>query len=212
MNPPSKCVAQTILPVDHCLIVFFFLVEQVSNSTSRMCCKAVAWHPKVTTQLCLASEEDQLTVIQLWDLGQATAPVNTFKGHQRGIVAMDWCPKVDLFQHSKNLCSKQEFLQLVFFVLKDPDLLLSCGKDNQALIWNPNSPTPLGELLCELSTSSQWCFDTAWCPRNPSCIATASFEGHVRVHSIMGGREMTLQPIVNMIADSFPGMETAPAL
>ncbi|KAI9560156.1 hypothetical protein GHT06_014167 [Daphnia sinensis] len=162
-------------------------IIKVSDSTSRMRCKAVAWHPKVATQLCLASEEDQLPVIQLWDLRQATAPVNTFEGHQRGILAMDWCPQ-------------------------DPDLLLSCGKDNRVLIWNPNSPVPRGELLCELSTSSQWCFDTAWCPRNPSCIATASFDGHVRVHSIMGGREMAVQPTVNMIADSFPGMDSAPAL
>lgn len=89
---------------------------------------------------------------------------------------------------------------------------MSCGKDNRVLIWNPNSLAPRGEILCELSTSSQWCFDTAWCPRNPSCIATASFDGHVRVHSIMGGREVAVQPTVNMIADSFPGMDSAPAL
>lgn len=98
------------------------------------------------------------------------------------------------------------------FPFQDPDLLLTCGKDNRVLIWNPNSPAPRGELLCELSTSSQWCFDTAWCPRNPSCIATASFDGRVRVHSVMGGRETASQPTVNMIADSFPGMESAPAL
>ena len=90
--------------------------------------------------------------------------------------------------------------------------MLSCGKDNRVLIWNPNSQAAGGEVLCELSTSSQWCFDTAWCPRNPSCIATASFDGYVRVHSIMGGRETAVQPPVNMIADSFPGMESAPAL
>lgn len=64
----------------------------------------------------------------------------------------------------------------------------------------------------ELTTSNQWCFDTAWCPRNPSCIATASFDGRVSVHSIMGGRELAVQPTVNMIADSFPGMESAPVL
>ena len=62
-----------------------------------MRCKAVAWHPKVATQLCLASEDDQLPVIQLWDLRQATAPVNTFEGHQRGILSMDWCSQVCTF-------------------------------------------------------------------------------------------------------------------
>ena len=89
MSPSSKSVAQTISTVDHCLIIFFFLVEQVSGSTSQMCCKAVA-------------KEDQLPVIQLWDLRQATAPINTFEGHQTGILAMDWCPEVVLFQHTKN--------------------------------------------------------------------------------------------------------------
>ena len=98
-SPSSNCVAQTISPVDHCLIIFFFLVEQVSDSTSWMCCKAFAWHPKVTTQLGLTSKEDHLPVIHLWDLRQATAPINTFEGPQRGILAMDWCPEVDLFQH-----------------------------------------------------------------------------------------------------------------
>lgn len=95
---------------------------------------------------------------------------------------------------------------------QDPDLLMTCGKDNRVLIWNPNSPTPRGEILGELVTSSQWCFDAAWCPRNPYCIATSSFDGRVSVHSIMGGRELAVQPTVNVIADSFPGMESAPIL
>ena len=109
MSPSSRCVARTIPPVDHCLIIFFFLVEQVCDSTSWMCCKAFVWHPKVTMQLGLASKEDQLPVIQFWDLRQATAPVNTLESHQRGILAMDWCPEVGLIQHSKNWSSIQEF-------------------------------------------------------------------------------------------------------
>ena len=81
------------------------------------------------------------------------------------------------------------------------------------LVWNPNSQEPRGEVVGQLSTSNHWCFDAAWCPRNPSCIATADFDGHISVHSIMGGREITMQqPTANLIADSFPGMETAPTL
>ena len=84
---------------------------------------------------------------------------------------------------------------------------MTCGKDNRVLIWNANSQQPNGEILSELSTSNQWCFDASWCPRNPSVIAAASFDGRIGVHSIMGGRELSLQPTSNMIADSFPGME-----
>lgn len=29
---------------------------------------------------------------------------------------------------------------------RDPDLLLSCGKDNRILCWNPNSSVPRGEV------------------------------------------------------------------
>ena len=39
----------------------------------------------------------------------------------RGILSMAWCPQ-------------------------DPDLLLSCGKDNRILCWNPNSSVPAGEV------------------------------------------------------------------
>jgi protein transport protein SEC31 len=45
--------------------------------------RVVTWNPQVATQLCLASEEDQYPVIQLWDLRFAQSPVKTFEGHQK---------------------------------------------------------------------------------------------------------------------------------
>lgn len=39
-----------------------------SDSQSRTRWRALAWHPSVATQLCIASEDDQAPVIQLWDL------------------------------------------------------------------------------------------------------------------------------------------------
>ncbi|WWD21730.1 hypothetical protein CI109_106217 [Kwoniella shandongensis] len=53
---------------------------------------------------------------------------------------------------------------------KDADLLLSCGKDNRTLCWNPQT----GEIIGE----------TSWCPRNPDLLATASFDGHIGIHSL----------------------------
>lgn len=85
-------------------------------------------------------------------------------------------------------------------------MLLTCGKDNKLLIWNPNTSSSNGEIMSEMTTS-QWSFDAAWCPRNPSVIASASFDGRIGVRSIMGGSELSLQPTGSMIADSFPGME-----
>ena len=45
----------------------------------------------------------------------------------------------------------------------------------------------LTQIVYELPTTSQWCFDVSWCPRNPGVISTASFDGHVTVSSVMGG-------------------------
>lgn len=39
------------------------------------------------------------------------------ENHQRGVVSVAWCQR-------------------------DPDLLLSCGKDNRVICWNPNATPP----------------------------------------------------------------------
>ena len=69
---------------------------------------------------------------------------------------------------------------------QDSDLLLSCGKDNRILCWNPNEAAAGQEVVCELASSTQWSFDVSWCPRNPAVIASASFDGRV---SLMGGQQ-----------------------
>lgn len=43
--------------------------------------------------------------------------VQVLENHQRGVLSVAWC------QH-------------------DPDLLLTCGKDNRVICWNPNSSPP----------------------------------------------------------------------
>lgn len=152
-------------------------IIKVSDATARLRCKVVAWHPEVATQLCLASEDDHCPVIQLWDLRFATSPLKTLESHQRGVLSIAWC------QH-------------------DPDLLLSCGKDNRILCWNPNTSIPGGEVVCELPTNNQWSFEVAWCPRNPAVIASSSFDGHVSIYSLMGGQQQ-IQPC-SKIAEAFP--------
>jgi WD40 repeat protein len=72
---------------------------------------------------------------------------------------------------------------------QDPDLLVSCGKDNRILCWNPNSNVPGGEVVCDISTANQWNFDVSWCPRNPALIASCSFDGRVSVYSLTGGQQ-----------------------
>ena len=50
----------------------------------------------------------------------------------------------------------------------------------------PHSPLSL-QVVYELPATSQWIFEVHWCPRNPSMISTASFDGHVTMYSLLGG-------------------------
>lgn len=83
----------------------------------------------------------------------------------------------------------------------DTDLMISCGKDNKPLCWNPNSEAQ------EIATTSQWCFDVSWYPRNPTLLAGCSYDGTVSIHSIFSGSVSQAQT-TSKIAVSFLGMDT----
>ncbi|KAM6221915.1 protein transport protein Sec31A isoform 4-T4 [Rhynchocyon petersi] len=154
-------------------------VIKVSDHSNRMHCSGLAWHPDVATQMVLASEDDRLPVIQMWDLRFASSPLRVLENHARGILAVAWS-------------------------MADPELLLSCGKDAKILCSNPNT----GEVLYELPTNTQWCFDIQWCPRNPAVLSAASFDGRISVYSIMGGSTDGLrQKQVDKLSSSFGNLD-----
>lgn len=154
-------------------------IFKLTDANSRVRWKVAQWHPDIGTQLCLASEDDQTPIIELWDVRVPTSPLKTLQGHQRGVLSIAWNPH-------------------------DSDLLLSCAKDNRILCWNPNSNAPNGEVICELAQTAQWNFDVSWCPRYPGLIVGSSFDGHAVVYSLLGRQE---QETSNKIMDSFPGMD-----
>ncbi|KAM9087535.1 protein transport protein Sec31A isoform 2-T5 [Megaptera novaeangliae] len=154
-------------------------IIKVSDHSNRMHCSGLAWHPDVATQMVLASEDDRLPVIQMWDLRFASSPLRVLENHARGILAIAWS-------------------------MADPELLLSCGKDAKILCSNPNT----GEVLYELPTNTQWCFDIQWCPRNPAVLSAASFDGRISVYSIMGGSIDGLrQKQVDKLSSSFGNLD-----
>lgn len=106
----------------------------------------------------------------------------TLQIHQRGILGLTWCPK-------------------------DTDLMISCGKDNKILCWNPNTEHQEDVVLSEVASTIQWYSDVTWCPRNPALIASSSLDGNVSIYSLFGGTQQQVQTS-NKIADSFPGMDT----
>ncbi|XP_031840951.2 COPII coat complex component secretory 31 isoform X1 [Nomia melanderi] len=157
-------------------------IIKLTDANSRVRWKVVQWHPEVATQLCLASEDDQAPIIELWDLRFATSPLKTLQNHQRGVLSIAWNPH-------------------------DSDLLLSCAKDNRILCWNPNSDAPNGEVIGELAQTNQWNFDVSWCPRHPGLVVGTSFDGHAAIYSLLGGQQQLSTETSNKIVDSFPGMD-----
>ncbi|TFK02863.1 one cut domain family member 2 [Platysternon megacephalum] len=154
-------------------------IIKVSDHSNRMHCSDLEWHPDVATQMVLASEDDRLPVIQMWDLRFASSPLHVLENHTRGILTIAWS-------------------------MADSELLLSCGKDAKILCSNPNT----GEVLYELPTNTQWCFDVQWCPRNPAILSAASFDGRISIYSIMGGSTDGLrQKQVDKLSSSFGNLD-----
>ncbi|KAK3696030.1 protein transport protein S31 [Vermiconidia calcicola] len=125
------------------------------SNQGRKAVSAVAWDPEQSTTLATATSNDQEPLILIWSLRNSSAPERTLKGHQLGVLGLSWC-------------------------LQDPELLLSCGKDNRTVCWNAKTAEKYGDF----TAGSNWAFQTRWNPHNPSLIASASFDGKVLVTSI----------------------------
>ncbi|KAK6465523.1 component of the COPII coat of ER-golgi vesicles [Scheffersomyces coipomensis] len=115
----------------------------------------VAWHPNQSTKLITASDNDAVPLILTWDLRNSNAPEQILEGHKKGVLSLDWCKQ-------------------------DPSLLISSGKDNTTLLWNPIT----GQKLGEYPTTANWAFQTRFAPSAPDIFATASFDGKIIVQSL----------------------------
>ncbi|KAG9999024.1 WD40 repeat-like protein, partial [Aureobasidium melanogenum] len=125
------------------------------NNYARKPVSAVAWDPDVATKLMTAVPNDQEPVILMWDLRNSSAPERILRGHELGVLSLSWC-------------------------LQDSSLLLSGGKDNRTIAWNPHT----GESYGEFPVVTNWTFQTRWNPHNPGLLATASFDGKISVQTI----------------------------
>ncbi|RPA87007.1 hypothetical protein BJ508DRAFT_410594 [Ascobolus immersus RN42] len=132
------------------------------NTLGRKAVSAVAWHPDNSTKLVTAIPDDSTPVVHVWDLRNANAPEKTLTGHELGVLSVSWCKQ-------------------------DSDLLLTSGKDNRTICWNPNTGVKLGEF----PIVANWTFQTRWNPRNPTYFATASFDGKITVQSIQSTNSST---------------------
>ena len=77
------------------------------------------------------------------------------RGHDSGVLSLSWCDQ-------------------------DPELLLSCGKDNRTIAWNPQTGVAYGDY----PVVTNWTFQTEFNPHNPNLFATASFDGKIAVQTL----------------------------
>ncbi|KAJ2314240.1 protein transport protein S31, partial [Coemansia sp. Cherry 401B] len=148
--------------------------------TARAGASAVAWNPASATQLVSASADDNSPEIQFWDLRNANAPARTLRGHQRGILSLSWCRK-------------------------DAGLLLSSGKDNRTVCWDPAQ----GEIVGELPPAANWVYDVQWSQANPNLLSGASFDGRVSLYALAREAPASDDASRRVVDDPFAPQSTA---
>ena len=142
------------------------------NNFQRKPASAAAWDPEKPTRLITAVPLDQEPVILVWDLRNSNAPEKVLRGHESGVLSVAWCPQ-------------------------DNDLLLSCGKDNRTILWNPQT----GDAYGDYPVVTNWTFQTRWNPHNPNLFATASFDGKLQVQTLQNTNPSSEQTDQNQAAD-----------
>lgn len=154
----------------------------LNNNRRRV--SAIAWDPHNSTKLLTATPDDNAPIILLWDLRNSNAPERTLQGHEQGVLSLSWCEQ-------------------------DADLLLSCGKDNRTLVWNPQT----GERYGEFPEVTNWTFLTRFNPHNPSLSATASFDGKIAIQTLQNTNPSTAQTAAQNSLDGedfFTSAQTQP--
>ena len=133
---------------------------------------SIAWDPNSSTKLVTASPDDTSPVILLWNLRNSNAPERVLQGHDQGVLSVSWCQQ-------------------------DADILISSGKDNRSLIWNPQT----GERYGEFPEVTNWTFLTRFNPDNPNLSATASFDGKITIQTLQNTNPSATQSTTQSTLD-----------
>lgn len=131
-------------------------VISFQDPAKRQRISGVEWHPEVPMQLLVAYDDDRQPAMQMWDLRNCTYPFKETAGHSKGILGVAWNTQ-------------------------DPNLILSCGKDNRLICWS-NSEGKM-DTFCDIS-SQQSNFEVKWAPHKPSIVSAASLSGSVSLYSV----------------------------
>eukprot|EP00435_Cladocopium_sp_Y103_P060638 s572_g22.t1 len=130
-------------------------VISFQDPASRLRCSSVAWHPEVPTQLVVCYDDDRQPSMQMWDLRNCQYPFKETAPHTKGVLSVAWNQM-------------------------DPNLILSCGKDNRVICTSIASGSP--ETWCEMS-AQQHSFEVEWAPHKAALFSAAS-SGTVGIYSV----------------------------
>ncbi|KAL5199137.1 hypothetical protein ABZP36_002649 [Zizania latifolia] len=125
------------------------------SDSNRRNCSVLQWNPDLSTQLIVASDDDNSPSLRVWDVRKTISPVREFVGHSKGVIAMSWCPY-------------------------DSSFLLTCSKDNRTICWD----TVSGEIMSELPASSNGNFDIHWYRKIPGVVAASSFDVKIGLYNL----------------------------
>lgn len=133
-------------------------------NNNRKAVSSIAWDPNSSTKLVTATPDDTAPVLLLWNLRNSNAPERVLQGHDQGILSVSWCQQ-------------------------DADLMISSGKDNRTLVWNPQT----GDRFGEFPEVTNWTFLTRFNPDNPNLSATASFDGKITIQTLQNTNPSAVQ-------------------
>ncbi|KAJ3497776.1 hypothetical protein NLG97_g1646 [Lecanicillium saksenae] len=150
-------------------------------NNSRKAVGAIAWDPNNSTKLLTGTPDDNTPVVLLWDLRNSNAPEKTLQGHDQGILSLSWCPQ-------------------------DSSILLSSGKDNRTMVWNPLT----GERYGELPEATNWTFQTRFHPHNPNLSASASLDGKITIQTLQNTNPDTSKTAIDNNLDGADFFSAAP--
>ncbi|CAE8629816.1 unnamed protein product [Polarella glacialis] len=131
-------------------------VISFQDPANRLRCSSIAWHPEVPTQLMVCYDDDRQPSMQMWDLRNCQYPFKETAPHSKGVLGVAWNSM-------------------------DPNLILSCGKDNRIICSSIATGSP--ETWCDIACP-QWNFEVKWAPHKPSLISASSYNGSVSIYSV----------------------------
>nr|PVC53325.1 hypothetical protein MACL_00000151 [Theileria orientalis] len=124
---------------------------------------ALDWVPDQPTQLVVGYADDNAPSLQLWDLRNCSAPVTEVKAHTRGLTDLKFSPH-------------------------DPNMLLTCAKDDTTKCWHL-TPEKNFNLLSSLQTEAlSHHARVEWHPNAPGIFLSQANDGELCVHHAFSGK------------------------